>query len=153
MNAVISAYADEGVSVVVLYDEQARLVLHPGQGSDVLDSAVDISTWAADLIMLALLEPAGVADSAPRGDDVRLSLCYSHSFVKGDLELVSDEVAQRCVAVISSPRERRVELLCGADLVGAAASGLAIQVLGRIAANDVRDIDAHLAALLGGESA
>jgi DNA-binding transcriptional LysR family regulator len=151
MRAVVSDHNDDGVFVVTLYADGATLAVHadPSTPFPVVDVPADISTWAPNLVLLALTEPPTPALPGAPAPVAHVTLVDEASFRGGALIEADVELASRCFAVVCAPRGNRAEVIPADAMVKLVANGLVIQILSTFAAQNAQDLDAELSALTG----
>ena len=150
MSAILSSRHPGGAYVIVVLDDRATVVVHPPahEGPTLVDHPADVSTWAPDLVLLAVCEPPGHPGLPADPPTANISLVDTESFRLGVLVTVSPEVADRCFALVFAPPAAHVEVLDAGAVVALTASGLVLQVLAGVAAAGARDIDRELVELV-----
>jgi len=149
MRAELSTTHPDGIIAIMIFDEGATLVIHPPESpaTALVESPADISSWAPDLLLVALSEPAVPTPTAKDLPVARISLVDQASFVAGQIVALPPEKLARCVAVIADPLTKRTEVLAASDIVPLVAQGLVLQVLSGVATVASRDLDGELARL------
>jgi hypothetical protein len=153
MRALSAHHYSNEMYVILILDDNAIVVVHPDpeDREDPATRPVDISLWAPDLLVLALVEPVNPDSSHPvdTADIAQISLLDAALFDQGVLGPVSPETASRCLALVCDPSRHHVEVVGADAFVKLVGSGLAIQVLSGVAAAATRDVDSELLGLLG----
>ena len=131
--------------MVVNTPEDTALVLtfvEPG-----LPALHDLTSAAADLVLLALSEPASPAGPAGEVEMIepgRVSLVTHTSLEEGALVVADPDTAERCFAALINQFSGEVLTFDVATVLTLMARGVAIQITSGLAATAARDLDDDL---------